>query len=315
MEDVNVALKRIRRKIDKSSGCSYLYQYFDGLVKELEIWVRQHPNETPEELIETIESYAAECNFCNYSSPGWLMYAARSFYCADTLIKFVSDDSGRRNLTHLMSLYFEDLMDSEAISLIDCKILKKYISSNFHNHGIAENYRRCISKAVYTASMHHPVESSVEYLAYRGCKFAHDMIFEYINVYEDYSYLKEWIPSLGTRHLADIWYNFPDRLQRSYKRSHIIEHIEKYLDDSLELHLELWNLWFQYDKEEVLAVCDADLLIDILEVTDDKEFRDILLLLVKIPNSDKVKRILEHFTEDDEDWIVRLSEQLLSKYS
>lgn len=42
MEDVNVVLKRIRRKIDKSSGCSYLYQYFDGLVKELEIWVVFH---------------------------------------------------------------------------------------------------------------------------------------------------------------------------------------------------------------------------------------------------------------------------------
>ena len=55
-------------------------------------------------------------------------------------------------------------------------------------------------------------------------------------------------------------------------------------------------------------------LIEILEVEEDDEFTKILNHMVTFPYNDKVEGILKHFEHDDEQWIVDLSIQLLSRY-
>ena len=55
-------------------------------------------------------------------------------------------------------------------------------------------------------------------------------------------------------------------------------------------------------------------LIEILEVEEDDEFTKILNHMVTLPYNDKVEEILKHFEHDDEQWIVDLSIQLLSRY-
>ncbi len=123
MEDINIVLKGIQKKIHQSPGCRYLYYYFDELVKCLKGWTKQYPNETPEELVKTIELYASECFFCCYNTPNWLMYAARSFYCADVLIEFVADEPSKCSLRETMCYYFNKLMDTDSIFLINSDIL------------------------------------------------------------------------------------------------------------------------------------------------------------------------------------------------
>lgn len=281
------------------------------------MWTEANPlDKDIDELLETIEAFEDECRFCTNYTYGWHRYAARSLYCADYLLKFVKDEAKRIELEDMLLFRFDCMLDSDAILFIEDKLLHKYLlheGSKYRHH---LNYQQIIERAVKSASSHHPVEEDVEYVAFKSSKLASQWIREYLDRFGDYSLLKKWLPAMDTVRLADIWYNFPDRHIRSRapRFMRMIERIEKYLDDSLEIHLQLWNLWFEHNKLEVLeTVSDSDL-IEILEVTEDEDFCRIMNELVKIPGNEKVREILEHFTEDDEDWIVSLSKRLLREY-
>lgn len=207
-------------------------------------------------------------------------------------------------------------MDSGAIIFVKDQLLQKYLLHEARSYNIQCNYQRIIKRAVKSAASHHPVESDVEYVAYRSSKLASQWITEYINRFGDYSLLKNWIPDMRTLWLADIWYSFPDRYirDRSGRCKNRIERIEKYLDDSLEIHLHLWNLWFEHEKLEILETVSAKDLIGILEVTENDDFCRIVNELVKVSKNDKVREILEHFSDDEEYWIASLSKRLLQAY-
>lgn len=316
-ETLKLSLQRIRKKIDKSSGYGYLYHYFDDIVTQLKEWQLSNPDdEDNDELISTILKYKSECNYCKYNSPGWFKYAARCFYCTDALVQFIDDKSLHNYLEDELSSTFNMLIDSNSISFVEDSLFEKYCLREHDGARVKDYYIRAIKQAVYTAHLHHPLKADVEHMAYYGSKFAYQRILEYIKKYEDYSYLKDWIPALSTPHLADIWYSFPDRYIHNQSRHHyMIESIERYLDDSLELHLKLWELWYNHNREEILDVVDSHTLIEVLEVSDDEFFKKVLNELVQFPANEKVITILEHFTNDDEDWIVNLSKKLLMGYT
>lgn len=294
----------------------YLYNYFDNLVKELQDWKLRNPSDADyDELVSTIYAYRLECGYCKYGSPGWFKYAARCFYCADFLIQFISDSILHKCLENELSATFEILLDSEAISIVENDLFDKYCTKEYKGISVKNRYIRAINMACHTASLHHPLKSDVEYMAYCGCKFAHDKIFEFIEKYDDYSHLKEWIPALATSHLAGIWYDFPDRyINNQSRHRYMIASIERYLDDSLELHLKLWELWHNHNRNEILDIVSPQTLIDVLEVMEDEQFEKIMNDLVLIPSNKKVFTVLEHFSNDDEDYIVRLSKSLLQDY-
>ncbi len=315
-ETLKLSLQRIRRKIDKSSGYGYLYHYFDNMVKLLKEWQLSNPNdEDNDELINTIFKYKSECDYCKYNSPGWFKYAARCFYCADYLVQFIGNKSLHDCLENELSSTFDMLIDSESISFVEDSLFDKYCLKEHNGTSVRDNYIRAINKAIYTAHLHHPLKSDVEHMAYCGCKFAYKRVLKYIEKYEDFSYLKKWIPGLSTPHLADIWYRFPEHYIHDQSRhSHMIASIERYLNDSLELHLKLWELWYDHDREEILEVVDSDTLIEVLEVLDDVPFNRLLNGLAQFPANEKVITILEHFTHDDEVWVVNLSRELLKSH-
>lgn len=316
-ETLKLSLQRIRKKIDKSSGYGYLYHHYDEVVTRLKEWQLSNPNdEDDDELVATILKYTSECDYCKYNSPGWFKYAARCFYCADYLVQFIGNKVLHDYLEDELSSTFDMLLDSESISFIEDSLFKKYCCKEHKGTCVKDNYIRAIKKAVYTAHLHHPLKSDVEHMAYCGCKFAYKRIIEYIEKFNDYSYLKEWIPALSTPHLAEIWYRFPERYIHDQSRHRrMIESIERYLEDSLESHLKLWELWYRHNREEILDVVDSHTLIEVLEVADDEPFKKVLNELVQVPTNEKVITILEHFTHDDEVWIVNLSKELLTSYT
>lgn len=316
-ETLKLSLQRICKKIDKSSGYSYLYSYFDDIVKQLKEWSVSNPNDADNNaLVVTIKKYKSECVYCKYNSPGWFKYASRCFYCADYLVQFISDKILRYSLEEELSSTFDMLVDSESISFFDDAVFNKYCLKNHNGLSEKDYLIRAIKKAIYTASQHHPLKADVEHMAYSGSKFAYAKILQFIDKYRDYSYLKEWIPALSTPYLADVWFRFPDRyIYDPYRHRHMVETIERYLDDSLELHLKLWELWYNHNREEILDIVDSHTLIEVLEVCDDEPFKKLLKEIVQFPANDKVIAILEHFTNDDEAWIVNLSKKLLMGYT
>ncbi len=63
-EELKQKLRKMRKRIDNSSGCEYLYHHFDDLVKELEIWSDRSPlDDDIDVLVEIIEAFANECGF------------------------------------------------------------------------------------------------------------------------------------------------------------------------------------------------------------------------------------------------------------
>lgn len=82
----------------------------------------------------------------------------------------------------------------------------------------------------------------------------------------------------------------------------------------MDVHLELFNLWYEYNAQEVIDVMPTDDLIEVMEVLDDDVFENILKHISKLPKNEKIKTVLEHFMEDDEDWVVNLSKMLFNTY-
>jgi hypothetical protein len=56
-------------------------------------------------------------------------------------------------------------------------------------------------------------------------------------------------------------------------------------------------------------------MIEMLEVLDDAPFKRVLIEFAQFLTSEKIITILEHFTHDDEDWIVNLSSELLKSHT
>lgn len=315
-KDINILLERFRNEIDSSSGHGFLYQYFEDMDKNLKNWCKTHYDDTVNrELLFTIGKLCEETKYCKYATPGWAMYAARCFYCADHLARYLSSDSNRQITEEHLSKCFRNMINSYSIIFIDIDLIRKYVDTEICKLSTKQMYVTIINSVVDKASEHNPIKASIEYMAFRGSKCAHDLILEYVEKYSDYSWFKYWIPELYTDEVYYIWYNYPDKyISNQTGMKSTIQQVEKYLEDSMDLHFKLWELWWQYNPKEVVEECESEQLIDVLEAIDDESFRNILNSAVTIP-SDKVKYILEYFSSDSESWVRDFSERLLQSYT
>lgn len=310
VNDINILLKSFRNEIDSSSGHGFLYQYFEDMDKNLKIWHKTHYDDTVNrELLFTIGKLCEESRYCKYATPGWAMYAARCFYCADHLARYLSSDSNRQITENYLFQCFRRMIHSHSILFTDMDLIRKYVELEINKHSSKQMYVTIINSVVNKTSMHNPAKITIEYMAFKGSKYAHDLILEYIQKYSDYSWLKYWIPELYTDEVYNIWNNYPDKYIRNQTgMKDTIQQVEKYLEDSMDLHFKLWELWWKYNPKEVVEECESEQLINVLEAIDDESFRNISNSAVTIP-SDKVKYILEYFSNDSESWVRNFSER------
>lgn len=315
-DSLQIKLKRIRKKIDTSSGCGYLYHHFDDLISDLEKWHIANPEALDhKELFDTVKKFIDESTFRTWGSPGWLLYSARCFYCANVMLKYIHGNEVRKILQEYQTECFRRLLSTEVVSVLDRFLLNEFLGKFRNTPYLKEVYQCAIDKSIETSRKHRPIDSRCEYIAYKGSVRAKELIETYISDTGDNTLLKKWIPQLDTPRLAYIWYEFPERFIHSPRfHRHLIDSVQDYLDKSLENHLELWGIWFDSNIYEVVECNSAETLIEVLEVMDDEEFDDILNRIVLLPYNDKVFKILNHFSEDDELWIVNLSKRLLSQY-
>ena len=313
MDNIIVQINRIRKKIPKSSGCSYLYRYFDDLVRSLQN--RQEPLSIAEssELIGLIYDYARDSRYNNFGSANWVRYSARCFYCADFLLNYLAD-THTTGLKRILNQYFMELVDSGVALIIPHDVVDKYLENNINPENHKDLYNHILDKAISLCSRSRLWKDSEVTLARDYTKVVDYYIRQYIGKYSDYSMLKVWIPMLGTRRVAKFWYEYPESGNCRHCDNYERECVEKSLDAMLDVHLELFNLWYEYNAQEVIDVMPTDDLIEVMEVLDDDVFANILKHTSKLPKNEKIKSILEHFMEDDEDWVVNLSMMLFNTY-
>lgn len=74
MSELTTRINRITKKIN-SSGCSYLYRYFDELIAFLDSIPREKLTEEElDGLADLISDFAYESTYNNFASANWMRY-------------------------------------------------------------------------------------------------------------------------------------------------------------------------------------------------------------------------------------------------
>ena len=307
-------IEKLRKRIRQSSGCGYLYHYFDDLVRELESLEKDKmPTEVSTALQSLIQDYAADCIYNTHSSANWVRYSARCFYCADYLMRYLPEPL-RQTMESSLNGYFLRLTKAGVAPVLPEDVLDKYIEMNLKTKVALEVYDNLIKQAIDGSNRFRIWDDGEVGLALLYLRSVSRLIHQYISIHQDYTMLKVWVPLLRTKWLAKVWYEYPDGRYYCRADRYIIEAVSRYLDEMLEIHLSIIGLWYWNSPQEMIENLELDDLIEVLEVSDDEEFEKTLRHMVTLPFNDKVERILEHFTHDDESWIVDLSFSLLEKY-
>ena len=311
MSNIILKINRISKKIKKSSGYSYLYEYFDELVKMLQDEGALSASEKAS-LRGLIQDYAADSIYNNYASANWMRYSARCFYCADFLVRFLGDQPNQEGMEGLLNAYFKDLVDHGVAPIIPQETLDKYIDKNSENS--RELYGALIKKANNECGKCRYWQGNDISLALAYTRSVNRLIKRYIEMYKDETVMKEWIPLLNTVRLAEFWYKYPGSANYDHTRPSERLFIEECSDEMLEIHLKLISEWYWINPQELISTYSQKELVEILEVTDDDEFEKILRHAITLPANDKIKNVLEHFIEDDEAHVVSLANELLNNY-
>ena len=121
MDKLPIVINLLRRNIRNSPGCDYLYSRFDDLVEMLESMMKLTDQESVL-LRELIRDYAADSRYNNYTSPNWMRYSARCFYCADRLAKYTVGIY-KELIQKMLNRYFFELIDSRVAPIIQPEVL------------------------------------------------------------------------------------------------------------------------------------------------------------------------------------------------
>ncbi|MBP5328216.1 MAG: hypothetical protein J6Y98_09955 [Bacteroidales bacterium] len=314
MNDVICKIAKIKKRIHKSSSCDYLYSHFDDLLTELNTLKEGNlPIDVSSELCSLIHVYAEDSIYNTNASANWVRYSARCFYCADYLVHYLEEPSKEKEEGFLNGYFFQ-LVEACVAPVLQQDVLAKYIQRNINSIPPVELYDNLIRKATRECLRCRLWSASEVSLSLTYNKSIKWLINSYIKAYSDYSMLKIWIPLLNTVRLASMWYEYPDSANYEHLGRYTRVSVKRCLDEMLEIHLALFRLWYWHNSQEILEVLSLEDLIEVLEVYDDDEFEKTLRHMVTLPYNEKIQGVLKHFAEDDEDWIVRLSKELLSQY-
>lgn len=314
MSDITIQIAKIRTRIRKSSGCSYLYKYFDELVESLNQRKKELSKNESSELTNLIEDFAQDSRYNNYASANWMRYSARCFYCADILVKYIPNDKERTAEEYLLNQYFLELVENGVAPIISQETFDKYLLRNIEIGSVKGLYNQIIRTAIsecYKCRLRIGNEISLA-LAYT--KAVDKLIRDYVEKYNDYSMLKEWFPSMRTKSIANFCYEYPDSTNFYHTRTHESNVVIETSDKILDVHLKLLSMWYWHNPLEVLDNLPIDDFIEVLEFSEDSEFEKILKNLISLPFDKRVEHVLKHFCSDDEIWVVKLSNDLLQQY-
>ena len=307
-------INKLRKRIKYSPGCDYLYGYFNDLVHELDLLEK---DKMPVEMLRAIEQligdYAADCIYNTFASANWVRYSARCFYCADYLTRYLDEHLLQQTDVYLTE-YFMCLTNAGVAPVLPKEIIDKYIEKEIKSKTPREIYDKLVNKAIDGCQTYRIWDANEVNLALEYLRSASRLITQYISLYSDYTLLKDWIPLMNIKRSVNIWYEYPDSANYRHSGRYTREAVSKYLDEMLDILLSIIDLWYSNNPQELIDKLYLEDIIEMLEVYEDEGFVKILRYMVTLPYSNKVERILEHFTHDDEPWVSNLSRNLLICY-
>lgn len=314
MDKIYLLIRKLRMKIKSSPDCDYLYNYFDDLVRELDsIGKDERSHDLSIALQSLIQDYAADSLYNTYSSANWVRYSARCFYCADYLTRYLQEPLKQTTNAYLNE-YFVRLTNAGVAPVLPKETIDKYIGKGIQSNAPHDIYDNLIKKAIRESDRYRVWDANEVNLALEYLRSVSRLISQYISLYTDYTLLKDWVPLLNIKRLVNIWYEYPDSANYQHADIYTREAVSNYLDEMLDIHLSIIDMWYSYNPQEMIDKLELEDLIEALEVYEDEDFEKTLRHMVTLPYTNKVEGVLEYFTHDDESWIVNLSTNLLKSY-
>lgn len=313
MSEIVKLIEKIEDKVWRS-GCGYLYDHYDELVRLLNATGKE--NLTRKEigsLRGLVNRYAYESTYDNSSSVNWIWYSVRAFYCADSLVCYLPDIN-HEHFYGLLNGCFLELVDSGRAPIIKQEIFDRYLDMNLTEDNSRELYSKLVRKAAGEISMSRLWRPDENELAYDYTKACDHIIRDYLKRYGDYSLLKEWLPRLGIVRVADFWYGYYESTDAEYASESTRSSVDERLYKMMNLMLHLHSVWYWHNPTEMIETLSSDYLIALMEVHDDREFETTLTSMVALPFNQKVKDVLEHFANDDDQVVSEMATELLESY-
>lgn len=306
-------IRLVQKKIDRSPGYGYLYDDFEELVAMLDSKEETSFSDLEKDQLERLViKFAKDSIFNNHSSANWMKYSARCFHCADKLSDYLCEE--RERVVNILNGFFKELVQSSVAPIIQKETLAKYIRLNVCSTDPVQFYDSLMQKTIFGIWRGNTLFADQMSLRLEYTKAARLLIQKYIDDYSDKSVLKRWIPQLDTVKLADVWYNYTESGNYKHSKPWVREYVDDSLDKMLDICLELNSYWYWNMPQEFVETYSTEDLIEILEVTDNDEFKKILSHATGLPFDEKIKEILEHFSQDDEEEIAVFSKNLLKDY-
>lgn len=306
-------IRLVQKKIDRSPSYGYLYDDFEELVAMLNSKEETSLSDLEKYQLERLViSFAKDSRFNNHSSANWMKYSARCFYCADKLSDYLCEE--RERVVNILNGFFNELVQSSVAPIIQKETLEKYIRLNVSSTDPKQFYDSLIKETIFGIWRGNTLFADQMSLRLEYTKAARLLIQKFIDDYSDKSVLKRWIPQLDIVKLADVWYNYTESGNYQHSKPWVREYVDDCLDKMLDICLELNSYWYWNMPQEFVETYSTEDLIEILEVTGNDEFEKILSHATELPFDEKIKVILEHFSQDDEEEIAVFSKHLLKGY-
>jgi hypothetical protein len=314
MSKILTQIAKVSNKIEISPNCGYLYQYFDELVALLEpLKYETLPPVVIRGLKGLIQDLASESTYNNFSSAHWMKYSARSFYCADNLVKYLPENQQEFFYSYLNGI-FAELMNSGVAPIIEKEVFDRYIKMNLTDDKSLKVYDEQIRKAIKECDKSRLWSAGDACLACDYMKSIDRMIRTYVKQSGDYSLLHEWIPLLRIRHVTKYRNGYPDTTWYEYASENEREVVMSSLNKILQIQGYLHCLWYWNSPEELISNLSVEELVDMFEAFDDRMFDDILRDMAEHHYDNKVRDVLEHFAGHNDKVVAGFAGQLLDYY-
>ena len=314
MSKILTQIAKVSNKIETSPNCGYLYQYFDELVALLEpLKSETLPPVVIRGLKGLIQDLASESTYNNFSSANWMKYSARSFYCADNLVKYLPENQQEFFYSYLNGI-FAELMNSGVAPIIEKEVFDRNIKMNLTDDRSLKIYDDQIRKAIKECDKSRLWSASDASLACDYMKSIDSMIRIYVKQSGDYSLLHEWIPLLRIRHVTKYRNGYPDTTWYEYAGENEREVVMSSLNKILQIQGYLHCLWYWNLPEELISTLSVEELVDMFEAFDDRMFDDILRDMAEHHYDSKVQDVLEHFAGHNDKVVAGFAGQLLDYY-
>lgn len=300
------AINTLADKVNYKRGHNFLYDDFESLLISLEedsilskdeIWsidwlVRN--------LLSEANLYSGNNDYLYY--PLW---SVKCFDCAVRLFRYIPNEKNGHNVKEAESIARKFLSSPILLDFVCTESYRKYIEELSGNDPdllwkVAEN-------CFYVSDLgRRPRDLGTESKLYSVMMEGYNLANRYISKTKNMSHFPDWFAHLDIERIS--------RMTACTVHTWYDEQILELLDKTLDMQISLLKTWLDGDAKAFLNHWSKEQIEAFLELTYDGLFYYMLDKMCSVGNCQKVKEMLEFYSNDDEFEVKSYAERKLAAY-